>query len=81
MGKYDPLRDYLSKCDGTDVLLTFSKMDSILSPNRLPQGAYDYSGWWSNNKANEQAAAWMGAGWSVTTANLLHREVSFTKRG
>ncbi len=79
MGKYDPIRDYLSKCQGTDVMLSFTKIDSILSPDRLPQGAYDYRNWWANTKSNPQAAAWMDAGWRAAIVNLLHREVSFTK--
>lgn len=81
MGKYDPLREYLSKCEGTDIMITFKKIDSILSPDRLPQSAYDYRNWWENTRGNPQAAAWLEAGWRVAIANLIHREVSFTREG
>ncbi len=80
MGEYDRLREYLAKIEGTDLLLTFKKINEILSPNHLPQDAYDSRNWWSNTRGNPQACSWLGADWRVTTVSLMHKEVSFTKR-
>jgi len=80
MTQYDRLKNYLSTCEGTDILLTFKKINEIISPAHLPASAYEYRNWWANSASNPQASAWMDTGWRVATVNLLHHEVSFTKR-
>jgi iron only hydrogenase large subunit-like protein len=80
MAQYDRLKDYLTKCEGTDIVLTFKKINEILSSEHLPASAYEYRAWWANSKSNPQSSAWLDAGWGVATVNLLHHEVAFTKR-
>lgn len=69
--KYQPLEEHLeSRRRGTQQLtLSFAEIENILG-DRLPQSAYTYREWWSNQSDvsnRPQAKAWISAGYEVET--------------
>ncbi|HDR7770408.1 TPA: hypothetical protein QCY13_001645 [Bacillus paranthracis] len=51
MSKYAPLNDYLNKCEGNYVKLTFDEIERILS-FELTSTASTYEAWWGNDKTH-----------------------------
>lgn len=67
MGYYDPLRDYLTGCDGEEVVLTFTRIEEILGRS-LPASARKYDAWWANvgdgaATRHSHARSWHTAGY------------------
>ena len=78
-GKYRPLFDYLSHNHMDEVVLTFADIEWELQA-ALPASARNTRGWWSNRgRGSLQAAAWMDAGYEVSSIDLTTREVVFRK--
>ncbi len=78
-GKYRPLFDYLSHNHMDEVVLTFADIEWELQA-ALPASARTTRGWWSNRgRGSLQAAAWMDAGYEVSSIDLTTREVVFRK--
>lgn len=80
MRKYQPIYDYLLKYNRNSLDITFSKLEKILG-FRLPQSAYQYNAWWSNNSSHSNARAWVAAGWQTEQINLTGQRVRFVKIG
>lgn len=76
MGKYDPLRDWLLRQEGS-VELSFVEIDALVHGG-LPDSARNYREWWANARSNPQARAWLGAGRSVEQLNLAAERVRFS---
>lgn len=53
MSKYQPLNDHLTELKGDFVSLSFSEIEVIIS-DQLPNSAFKYRAWWTNNKAHVQ---------------------------
>lgn len=64
MNKYDPLLQYLSNQNSTEVTLSISEIEAIIN-DELPASAYSYPQWWSNSKtkAHPYCKAWLDAGY------------------
>jgi hypothetical protein len=78
MSKYDALRGFLRQRHPADVALSLRQIAEIV-PGGLPQSAYQYREWWSNetNGSHVQARSWQGAGYVVAAVNLTAGTVSF----
>ncbi len=79
MPQFDGLKEYLKRCQGNDIMMSFQMLDSILSPNKLPIEARNRRKWWENTTATPQGAAWLEAGWEVMNVNLIHGELTFSR--
>lgn len=69
MGYYDPLRDYLLRCEGDEVVLTFAQIEDILG-RKLPASAVKYDAWWANvgddaSTQHSHARSWHAAGYKA----------------
>jgi hypothetical protein len=85
MGKYDPLRVFLTTVAAheAELTLTFQQIESILGFG-LPFSAYQHRAWWANPSTPDYhpyAQAWLGAGWKVDTVNQEARWVRFRRLG
>lgn len=77
--KYAALFSHLTASDAQEVTLTFSEIEVLLDA-QLPATARRQRGWWSNRgSGGVQAAAWMGAGYHVTSLDLAAETVTFAK--
>ena len=76
MGKYDPLFRYLNANRNTQVTLSCSEIENILSA-KLPYSAYKFKQWWDNN-SHVQSKSWRDAGYKVDTV-FLGDKVLFVK--
>lgn len=79
MGYYDPLREYLSRCNGAEVSLSFEEIESILG-RPLPASARKYDAWWANAgddpaTRHSHAKAWHAAGYRVSVSRAEGRAV------
>lgn len=72
MGKYESLTQWLKKCPGHSVKLSFKELEEILG-FALPESAYVHSRWWMNDPNHSQAKGWLDAGY--TTVNS-HQPIS-----
>jgi hypothetical protein len=77
--KYSSLSTFLRNSREENVELTFEEIEKKLQFN-LPESAYKYRPWWSNDTTHVQAQeGWMRSGWSVTTIDMGKRVVTFKK--
>jgi hypothetical protein len=78
MAKYDALREHLRRQRGAVVTLTLSEIAEAV-PGGLPQSAYRYRAWWSNEAAGThvQARAWLDAGFAIASVDLVDATVTF----
>lgn len=76
-GKYDAFAQHLRNADGGSVAFVFSEMDSLV--NGLPSSARTTRQWWGNTRHQSQSAAWINAGWVVSTVDLAQERVVFTR--
>ena len=66
MSNYAPLRDFLANSKVEYIRLDFAELERILG-FRLPESAYRYPAWWSNNpKGHSHCLAWVGQGWEAS---------------
>ncbi|HVA88499.1 MAG TPA: hypothetical protein VNL71_01520 [Chloroflexota bacterium] len=77
-GRYVPLRFYLGvqRKRQAELALTFREIEDVLGDG-LPKPARKYPEWWANDPANEQATAWLEAGYWVREADLEGERVLF----
>lgn len=60
---------------------SFDEIENILD-SKLPDSAYKYPAWWSNEQGNKnhvQCHAWLEAGWKTEDLNLVAEEIIFKK--
>ena len=75
--KYQPLYEYLQKCDRYEITLSFAEIETFIK-NSLPSSAKSQKSWWSNrNKGALQSKAWMDAGYRVETVDFKTETVTF----
>lgn len=80
VGKYDPLKDYLSSHSGNEVVMSFDQLGRLVGG--LPASAHDYDAWWANEATtgrHVQSHAWIGAGWQVAKVDRSRRQVQFSR--
>lgn len=78
--RYVPLRYYLGvqRKRRPELTLTFRQIEGVLGDG-LPKPARKYPEWWANDPANEQARAWLEAGYRVRKADLAGESVEFAR--
>lgn len=75
--KYQPLCEYLQKCDRYEISLSFAEIETLIG-NPLPNSAKNTKAWWSNrSKGALQSKAWMNAGYRVETVDFEAQSVTF----
>lgn len=82
MKKYEPLGTYLANLDGgrSGITLTFKQIEKIIK-DELPNSAYEYPQWWSNQMGGSRAPHWRNAGFYVDSINLEQQIVTFRRIG
>lgn len=81
VGKYDPLRRFLSEFDGNGWVTTFDQIEQILGFS-LPASARKWRPWWANVKDGpSQTRAWAAAGWKTRQVNLADETLVFVRTG
>lgn len=78
MAKYDPLFEHLCKATDGPLELSFEAVGALVGG--LPNSAYLYSAWWSNEAGGRHvdAHAWMNAGRLVERVDLNRQIVRFS---
>jgi len=77
MTKYAILTDYLSQKSDKNITLSFDEIEEILG-FPLPKSAYYHKAWWSNSEnGHSQTKAWLNAGWSTKSINLITKKITF----
>jgi Putative DNA-binding domain len=73
--RYFPLRDYLTRCHGADVRMSFAEIEELVG--RLPDSARLHRAWWSNS--SHVARAWRDVGWHLRSVNQAAEQVVFER--
>jgi hypothetical protein len=76
--RYQPLADYLLQYSRERIELSFDDIESVLG-SHLPPSARNprLIQWWDNDSGNEQAQAWMSAGYEVERIDITNQLVTF----
>ncbi|SDH03627.1 DUF7662 domain-containing protein [Desulfosporosinus hippei] len=77
MDKYRPLQQFLEKCKGQTVTLTYEQMEGIIG-GKLPMSAHKYPAWWANG-GHYYADSWLEVGWRVDEVRFSE-SVTFKKQ-
>jgi hypothetical protein len=78
MGKYDPLKDFLSAQRGERVPMTFAEIERLLGAP-LPKSKR-YPAWWSNNPSNNtMTQAWLDAGFATEQVDPASENLVFKR--
>lgn len=79
MGKYDPLRRYMSDLKQPEWTAGFDEIGDILG-KPLPPSASEHRTWWANHGGQMvHQQAWLDAGWRVDAVDLSRRQVVFRR--
>lgn len=80
MGKYEPLRQFLSALEAPSLHLTFRDIEAMIG-SELPKSALIHRAWWSNTEiGHSHAQSWLGAGWQTAAIDLAERKVAFERQ-
>ncbi len=81
VGKYDPLRRFLTEFDGNEWAATFDQIEQVLGFS-LPASARKWRPWWANvENGPSQTRAWAAAGWKTRQVNLADETLVFVRTG
>lgn len=70
MSKYDPLMDFLDKCQDVEITLSYEEIEKIIG-EKLPNTAYKKTEWWSNHdQTHTQSSAWSDVGYKTKNVRL-----------
>lgn len=75
MGRYEKVPAWLRTLDAARVTVTFTEFEAVTGS--LPPSARANRTWWGNSRSNSQSAAWVSAGWKVTSVDLSAETVTF----
>lgn len=79
MGKYEPLRDYLSKQATSEVRMTFAEIEKVIG-STLPEKSKRSRPWWSNNPNNNvMTKEWLAAGYKTERVDIESRKLVFRR--
>ena len=79
MGKYEPLEKFLKRHRAGRWRVAFRELERLLG-FKLPQSAFKYPAWWSNDDTgHSHAKAWLDAGWRTEEIDLAARKLTFTR--
>ena len=81
MGKYEPLKHFLSQASSDSIDADFAQVEKILG-FALPQSAYRHQAWWANelHGSHSHARSWQEAGWETSRVDLASKKVRFHRR-
>src|SRR5436309_2464484 len=79
MGKYEPLEHFLKKQRTKRWRVAFREIEAMLG-FKLPQSAFKYPAWWSNDATgHSHAKAWLDAGWRTEEVDVAARKVTLVR--
>jgi hypothetical protein len=80
MGKYEALHDFLTRERATELPMSFSDVERVLS-FRLPRSAREYRAWWANEEAgsHSHARAWIEAGYQTADVDMAGERLVFRR--
>lgn len=79
MGKYDPLKTFLSSQAGDRVPMTFQEIEAVLKAP-LPSSK-QYPAWWSNNASNNtMTGVWLEAGFMTEQVDVAGERLVFRRK-
>jgi hypothetical protein len=78
MGKYDPLKSFLTSRSSDRIPMTFREIEGVLG-FALPKSKR-YPAWWSNNPSNNtMTEAWLEAGFSTEQVDTVSERLVFRR--
>jgi hypothetical protein len=78
MGKYSPLKEFLSSNAQDHVPMTFTEIEKVLGL-QLP-ASKRYPAWWSNNPSNNpMTKEWLEAGYETESVNTISGKLVFRR--
>lgn len=78
MGKYTPLKTFLSTQSNVLVPMTFAEIEKVLNAE-LP-ASKRYPAWWSNNEFNNtMTSEWLAAGYRTESVDIAGEKLVFRK--
>jgi len=78
--KYQPLEDYLRKCQYDMLPMTFKDIEKLIG-EPLPASARRHRAWWSNNPSNSTITyAWLNAGYKTTDVEMERGRLVFRRQ-
>lgn len=78
MGKYAPLKEYLSAQAVDHIPMTFAQIEKVLSLT-LP-ASKRYPAWWSNNPSNNtMTREWLDAGYETEAVDIAGEKLVFRR--
>lgn len=82
MGKrnYENLYEYFRGLKDDCITTSFNEIENILE-DILPDSAYKYNAWWSNDTTHSQANNWLENGYRSSNVSITNRQVTFIKQG
>ena len=79
MGKYEPLRVYLSGVRSAEVPMRFADIEKVIGAP-LPPAAHRHRAWWSNNPSNSVIThAWLDAGYRTERVDMAAERLVFRR--
>lgn len=79
MSKYDPIAEFLIDSDQELVSMTFEDIENVAGIE-LPESAYKYRAWWSNNGTNSAfTRVWLRAGYKTKNVDMNRQQLEFHK--
>ena len=79
-GKYAVLAEHLAKIpiETQSVLMTFAEIEKLIG-EKLPESAYDYRAWWSNDPSKPNSGCWLNQGWKAQSLSLSEKRLTFVR--
>ena len=78
MGKYAPLRSFLSQTLGDAIPMTFAEIEAVIG-EALP-ASKKYPAWWSNNPSNNvMTREWLAAGFQTESVDIGGEKLVFRR--
>lgn len=79
-GKYAALSTHLANISAKaqSVLMTFADIEKIVG-EKLPESAYEYRAWWSNDPSKPNASSWLSQGWKAQSLSLSEKRLTFVR--
>jgi hypothetical protein len=79
VSKYQSLSNFLIKQNITEIPMTFSEVEHVISA-KLPPSAYRHRPWWANDAANHvHAKAWLDAGYETAQVDMAGKKLVFKR--
>lgn len=79
-GKYSALSSHLASIPNLteSTLMTFAEIEKVMG-EKLPDSAYKYRAWWSNDPSKPNAASWLSQGWKAQSLSLSEKRLLFVR--